>query len=139
MDKYKEAGKIANATLQIVLESIKPNASVWEIAQKADAHITEQVTKVFNKKKGLEKGIAFPTSISKNEICGHYSPFKSDAEDKEKDANTLREGDIAKIDLGVHIDGFVALVAHTVVVQADKEKAVEGRSADVILAAYNAL
>lgn len=64
----------------------------------------------------MEKGIAFPTSISKNEICGHYSPFKTDAEGKEKETNTLNEGDVAKIDLGVHIDGFVALVAHTVVV-----------------------
>jgi len=31
----------------------------------------------------MEKGIAFPTSISKNEICGHYSPFKTDSEVKE--------------------------------------------------------
>lgn len=40
-------------------------------------------------------------------------------------------------DLGVHIDGLIALVAHTVVATIEKE--VEGRKADVILAAYNAL
>lgn len=64
----------------------------------------------------MEKGIAFPTSISVNEICGHYTPLKSDAEDKEKELNTLRDGDVVKIDLGVHIDGYIALVAHTIVV-----------------------
>jgi len=39
-------------------------------------------------------------------------------------------------DLGVHIDGFIAVAAHTVVVGAST---VDGRKADVILAAYNAL
>lgn len=39
-------------------------------------------------------------------------------------------------DLGVHIDGFIAQVAHTLVVGG---KPVEGRKADVILAAYNAI
>ena len=42
-------------------------------------------------------------------------------------------------DLGVHIDGFIALVAHTIVVGATADKPVEGRAADVILAAYNAI
>lgn len=42
-------------------------------------------------------------------------------------------------DLGVHIDGFIALVAHTVVIGANPSSPVEGRAADVILAAYNAI
>ena len=42
-------------------------------------------------------------------------------------------------DLGVHIDGYIALVAHTVVCQKDPNAVVEGRKADVILAAYNAI
>lgn len=41
--------------------------------------------------------------------------------------------------MGVHIDGYIALVAHTVVVQSDPNKPVEGRKADVILAAYKAV
>lgn len=86
----------------------------------------------------MEKGIAFPTAISKNELCGHYAPYKSEAEEREKSTDTLNEGDVAKIDLGVHIDGFIALVAHTVVVQAEN-KPVDGKKADVILAAYNAV
>lgn len=48
----------------------------------------------------MEKGIAFPTCISVNNVVGHYSPLKSE------DA-VLQKGDLAKIALGVHIDGFV--------------------------------
>lgn len=73
----------------------------------------------------MEKGIAFPTTISPNEICGHFSPLKSESK-------VLHKGDVAKIELGVHIDGFISIVGHTIVVGEDK---VDGRKADVILAA----
>jgi len=86
--------------------------------------------KVYSKKK-TEKGIGFPTCLSVNEICGHFSPLKSEPA-------TLKDGDVVKIDLGVHIDGFIALVAHTVTVGEDKAP-VEGKKADVILAAHNAI
>lgn len=51
----------------------------------------------------------------------------------------LQEGDVAKIDLGAHLDGFIAQAAHTVVVSADANSKVDGKKADVILAAYNAM
>lgn len=41
-------------------------------------------------------------------------------------------------DLGIHIDGFMALAAHTFVVGASAENKVKGRKADVILAAHYA-
>jgi curved DNA binding protein len=44
-----------------------------------------------------------------------------------------------KIDLGAHIDGYVAVVAQTIVVGASKDKKVKGRQADVMMAAYNAM
>lgn len=43
-----------------------------------------------------------------------------------------------KIDLGAHLDGFIAVVAYTMVVGATAENKAKGRRADVILAAYNA-
>lgn len=39
-------------------------------------------------------------------------------------------------DLGAHIDGFIAVVAHTIIVGASSENKVTGRRADVILAAH---
>ena len=57
----------------------------------------------------MEKGISFPTCISVNNVVGHFSPLKTEDQ-------LLKEGDVAKIALGVHIDGFVGQVAHTIVV-----------------------
>jgi methionine aminopeptidase len=48
----------------------------------------------------------------------------------------LKAGDIVKFDLGVHIDGYIAMQAHTVLVGAPAE--VDGTLADVYTAAFNA-
>jgi methionine aminopeptidase len=97
----------------------------------ADRLIEAECAKIYNKKP-MHKGVAFPTCFSINEVCGHYSPLRED--------NTVfKEGDVVKIDLGVHIDGYIALVGHTAVVQSDKNSPVAGRQADVILAAYQAV
>lgn len=49
----------------------------------------------------------------------------------------MKAGDVAKIDLGCHIDGFIAQAAHTVVVGGGDEK-IEDKRADVIMACWNA-
>ena len=76
-----------------------------------DTFIAEELTKVFSNKKSkkLERGIAFPCCISVNEVCGHYSPCADDS-------TKLKYEDVAKIELGAHIDGYSAGAAHTVVV-----------------------
>jgi curved DNA binding protein len=61
-----------------------------------------------------------------NCIC-HYTPLSSDAD------VIIKESDMIKIDLGAHIDGFIAVAAHTVVAGKDK---VGGRQADCLLAAH---
>lgn len=62
---------------------------------------------------------------------GHYSPMQDES-------TVLAEGDVAKIDLGCHLDGFVAQAAHTVVVSADPASKVTGRKAEAVLAGYHA-
>jgi len=64
-----------------------------------------------------------------NEILGHFSPLAGEG-------RVLKAGDVAKIDLACHIDGFIAAAAHTVVI--DDGKKVEDKRADVIMAAWNA-
>lgn len=39
-------------------------------------------------------------------------------------------------DLGAHVDGFIAVVAHTLVLGASPTSKVTGRKADVVLAAH---
>merc|ERR1719435_480532 len=43
---------------------------------------------------------------------------------------------MVKIDMGAHIDGFIAVVAHTFVIGASADNPVTGRKADVIMAAH---
>jgi curved DNA binding protein len=94
----------------------------------------EELRKVFNNKKSkkLERGIAFPTCISVNNVMGHYSPMHDESV-------ALQEGDVAKIDLGCHLDGFVAQAAHTIVVSADPNSVVTGKAASAVLAGYYAM
>ena len=63
-------------------------------------------------------GIAFPTCISVNNTICHYSPLVSEPD------VTIQDGDVVKLDFGCHLDGFVAVVAHTVVVGASAENPV---------------
>ena len=42
-------------------------------------------------------------------------------------------------DTGAHIDGFIAVAAHSVLIQSDSKAAVTGRQADVLQAAHTAL
>ena len=128
-NKYKAAGEIANQGLQFALSLCLPGADVFDICTRTDLHLEEALQKTFNKKR-VEKGIAFPTSISANHICGFFSPLR-------EDSVRLEEGQLIKVDLGVHIDGFIANPATTFVVGA-AQTPITGRQADVMLAAQTA-
>nr|XP_047911576.1 proliferation-associated protein 2G4 [Anser cygnoides] len=116
--------------LRAVVEAAGSGASVLCLCEKGDAMIMEETGKIFKKEKEMKKGIAFPTSISVNNCVCHFSPLKSDQD------YILKDGDLVKIDLGVHVDGFIANVAHSFVIDASKENPVSGRKADVIKAAH---
>ena len=47
----------------------------------------------------------------------------------------LQDGDVVKIDMGAHIDGFIAVVAHTIIVSDGKSK-ITGKKADALIAAH---
>ncbi|KAG6467545.1 ERBB-3 BINDING PROTEIN 1-like [Zingiber officinale] len=127
--KYKTAAEIVNKALQLVVSQCKPKAKVVDLCEKGDSFIREQTGNVYkNVKRKIERGVAFPTCISINNTVCHFSPLGNDE-------NVLEENDIVKIDMGCHIDGFIAVVAHTHVIQ---EGPVTGRAADVIAAANTA-
>lgn len=128
--KYKMAGDMANSILKILISKCVEGANAIELCKEGDKLIEEQTSKVFKKEKELLKGVGFPTSISVNNCVCHFSPLNSDKE------VILKDGDVVKIDLATHIDGFIGSVAHTLVVGASKDKPVTGRKADVIMAAY---
>nr|TKS13354.1 proliferation-associated protein 2G4-like [Populus alba] len=127
--KYKSAAEIVNKALQLVISECKPKAKIVDICEKGDSFIREQTGNMYkNVKKKIERGVAFPTCVSVNNTICHFSPLASDE-------LVLEEGDIVKIDLGCHIDGFIAVVGHTHALQSGP---ITGRAADVIAAANTA-
>jgi len=130
--KYKLAAQIANQTLQGVLLQLVPGKKVVEICEFGDTVIERQCATGFKSKK-IEKGVAFPTCISVNEVVCHYSPFPTESIE-------LKLGDSVKIDLGCHIDGYIAVVGHTAIVGESPAApvSVTGPQADVIVATATA-
>jgi len=110
INKYEKAGSIAAKILDDIIKMCKPGVNIYDICKYADNEIIKQCNNVYKNIKS--KGIAYPTTISLNNYAGNYlhnSELK------------INEDDLVKIDLGVHIDGFPALIAYTVVIESNKK------------------
>lgn len=131
--KYKMAAEIADFALQGVLSQAVVGKDVSELCKFGDALITQRCATVF-KSKSIEKGIAFPTCVSVNDTICHFSPLPNES-------RVLAAGDWIKIDLGCHLDGYIAVTAHTHVVNGENEDSekLTGESANVLMAAQQAV
>ncbi len=97
-----EAGKIAANAIKFGINIIKPGISYFEVADKIESKIIE-----------LGGKPSFPVNISRNEIAAHYSP-------KYHDNNIFNKGDLIKLDIGSHVDGYIADTAITLEVGSNK-------------------
>lgn len=107
-------------------------ADIYEVCKNGDDYIEAEFAKVYNKKvngRVVNKGVAFPTSVSPNHFAGHIAPFD------EKDSWKLEAGDVVKIDMGGHIDGYAVMVAHTVLIPGGED---DERKHKTIMAAWTA-
>ncbi len=95
-DKFREAGKIAGTVREFGKGLIRPGTRLADIVQACDDKIRE-----------LGGEPAFPSQISANHIAAHYCPPPDDP-------TTVGPGDILKLDVGAHVDGYVADNAVTV-------------------------
>ena len=85
-----------------------------DICKFGDTVITQACASIYQKKKAgqtIDKGIAFPTCVSLNHVVCHNCPLNSESGAQEP----LKDGDLVKIDLGVHVDGYIAVLADTIV------------------------
>lgn len=103
MDKSKiiQAGEIAKKAKEYAKEIIKKDMPLLEIAEKIEAKVIE-----------LGGKIAFPVNTSINEIAAHYTPSHDD--------QTKASG-LLKIDIGVHVDGWIADTAFSVDLENSEE------------------
>lgn len=136
--KYQEASKIVNLALQGLIGQCVPGARVIDLCKFGTAIIETSASKLYTKKVNgvaVERGVAFPVCVSVNDVICNNSPLSSE------ELEPLQAGDIVKLDLGCHIDGYISVAAHTVVVPEEKDAApkVDADMGNVAVAAYNAM
>lgn len=117
-----------------------PGAKVFDLCKAGNEALAAAAAKVPFKK--LDKGIAFPTTVSVNNIICNYSPLpvktslnpaeaRKAAEEQAESPVELKEGDVIKVQLGVHVDGYAGILAETLVVGVPE---VTGPKADLVAA-----
>ena len=99
VENLKKAGEIAKQVKTFAREIIKPQLPLKEIAEKIENKIEE-----------LGGKPAFPVNLSINEIAAHDTPKHDD--------ERVAEG-LLKVDIGVHINGFVADTAISIDLEND--------------------
>jgi methionyl aminopeptidase len=97
-EKYVKAGEIAAQVMRRALGKVRKGRKLLELAVFVESEIER-----------LGGKPAFPVNISVNEIAAHYSPTAWDE-------TTFAEGDLVKLDIGVHVDGYIADIAKSTVV-----------------------
>jgi methionyl aminopeptidase len=102
LDKYREAGRILAEVRGEAIKKVKIGEKLLDVAESIERRI-------------LQKGgaVAFPVNISLNDEAAHATPSKADM--------STFGNDIVKLDIGVHIDGYIADTAITVDLGSNKE------------------
>jgi methionyl aminopeptidase len=111
LESVRKAGVIAGEAREIGVHMVDDGVRLADVAVEVEAHIL---------KKGA--GIAFPTNISINEVAAHFTP-------NAKDTMVFQTGDVVKVDVGAHVDGFIGDTAATVEVRTKNWKGLIDASA----------
>jgi methionyl aminopeptidase len=118
-EKYKLAGSIAAKAREFGKELIKSGVSYLDIVNKIESKILNDGA-----------GLAFPVNISINEIAAHFSP-------KHNNRLIFQKGDVVKLDIGAHIDGYIADTALTIEVESNLNNDLIKASTDALDVAIN--
>ncbi len=96
LEKYRRAGEIAKEAKKIAHSLAKPGTSILQLCERIESFI---------RKKGGKP--AFPVNVSVDTVAAHYTAYPLDTA-------TIPKSSIVKIDLGVHIDGYIVDTAISV-------------------------
>ncbi|MBR9707282.1 MAG: type II methionyl aminopeptidase [Candidatus Diapherotrites archaeon] len=109
--EHLQAGKIATKALEFGKNKAKPGMRIEELADAVEAFIKEE-----------GGGLAFPVNTSLNEVAAHQIA-------KFKDDTVIGENDLMKLDLGVHLEGYIVDCAVSVDFSGEQGKLVEASRA----------
>lgn len=122
LECWRRAGKIASGCREWARANIRPGVRVRWILESIEEQIRAQ---------GAQPG--FPAQSSRNHVAAHYCSSP-------EDELVYEEGDCVKVDIGVHVDGYVADTATTVDLSDDGRWAgLIGASRDALAAAISAV
>jgi methionyl aminopeptidase len=105
--KFQQAGRILRETREEIKGFVREDMPIIEICEKSEDTI---------RKKGATP--AFPCNVSVNEVAAHYT---SPPNDKSR----IPQKSIVKVDIGCHVDGYVADTAVTVCFDPEYDSMVE--------------
>ncbi|MGB7696549.1 MAG: type II methionyl aminopeptidase [Nitrososphaeraceae archaeon] len=106
-ENYVKAGRIAS--------EVREYARIQDHTGRTLSDICNDVEQEIFKKGGEP---AFPVNVSLNDIAAHYTAVPNDS-------ITVKNSDVLKIDVGVHIDGYIADTAVTVSYDARYQNLIE--------------
>jgi methionyl aminopeptidase len=102
LENFRRAGRIASECREWAKENIRPGVTIRHVLETIENRIRER---------GGEPG--FPAQSSRNSVAAHYCSSPEDDQ-------AYEVGDCVKVDIGVHVDGYVADTAATVDLSEDK-------------------
>jgi len=102
IEKWRQAGSLASEALQFGKSIIEKKKSMLDVTEEIENYVRD---------KGGE--LAFPTNLAINNVGAHWTP-SSKSEEK------FCEGDLVKLDVGVHIEGYIGDNALTIEIGTDK-------------------
>ena len=95
-ENYRLAGELAAAVIKKGAHEIRPGASYADVVGFIEDLVSAEGS-----------GLAFPLNVSLNEDAAHDTASLEDSREFSK-------GDLVKLDLGIHVDGYIADTAITV-------------------------
>ena len=96
MEKFKLSGKILRESREEIRKFVREDMPIIQVCEKAEGLIREKGGKP-----------AFPCNVSINEVAAHYTSPPNDEK-------RIPENAVVKVDMGVHVDGYVTDTACTV-------------------------
>ena len=107
LKEYRQGAEIHRQVRQWAQKTIKPGQSLTEIAEGIEDG-TRHLTGHMGLEEGdnIKGGVAFPTGLSRNNCAAHYTPNAGNK-------MVLEQGDVMKVDFGVHLNGRIVDSAFT--------------------------
>ena len=112
-EAYRKAGSILVNALEAGVSMVREGTLYIDVAETIESIIWQRASP------------AFPANISVNNVAAHYTPTIDDM-------HQFCPGDVVKLDVGVHVNGYIADSAQTVVLSNGPHTKLVGAAEDAL-------